>query len=137
MKWKIGQEVCFGEKSRYGCIIDVSGFPISIQANDAKLIIFPIDSPRVHCSHSCIERDDYLNPCSMAGCKLNGQYTYHLGCGSQYKERCEDCGVLLYDSAQEEIDSAEWEDREYRCNACQEEIQPGHFACGETFSVSV
>lgn len=91
---------------------------------------------RKECQHKHTEREDYLNPCSSAACKLNGQHTYHLGCGSQYKEYCLDCDTILFDSADDEIANAEWEEVEYICSQCKEEgIQPGHFACGETFRV--
>ena len=87
------------------------------------------------CAHDHITREDYLNPCSSAACKQSGQHTYHLGCGSQYKEWCDDCGELIVDSAQDEIDNVKWDEIEYRCNACESEIQEGHFACGVTYSV--
>lgn len=83
-----------------------------------------------------IEREDYLNACANAGCKLNGQHTYHLGCGSQYREYCADCNAILFDSAQDEIANTEWREEIYICQQCEAEgIQPGHFACGERFQV--
>jgi len=76
---------------------------------DAAMVEFP-ESALQPCCTNCgsvqIEREDYLNPCANAACRLNGPVTYHLGCGSQYREYCADCGALLYDSAQDEIDNA-------------------------------
>ena len=90
------------------------------------------------CESENIEREDYLNACANAACQLNGPVTYHLGCGSQWREWCADCGAVLYDSARDEIDNAEWESVEYICSQCKAEgIQPGHFACGTTYRVPV
>ncbi len=136
MKWKIGQGVCFGTKENdHGKISQVMLHALAIQTDDERLILKAKGARHLYCLHSRIESESYLKSCSSAACKLNGQYTYHLGCGSQHKEHCADCGKLLYDSAQEEIDGAQWEEREYRCNACKDEVQVGHFACGETFYV--
>ena len=87
------------------------------------------------CGSGRIVREDYLNPCQFAACRLNGPVTYHLGCGSQWREYCADCGALLYDSADDEIKNTEWETVEYCCSQCREGIQPGHWACGQTFSI--
>ena len=87
-----------------------------------------------YCCSATIEREDYVNPCACAACRLNGPVTYHLGCGSQYREYCAVCGALLFDSAEDEIENAEWEEVTYICRQCKEEgIQPGHFACGQMY----
>lgn len=88
------------------------------------------------CCSTKIKREDYLNPCASAACKLNGVHTYHLGCGSQHKDFCAACGAMLFDSAEDEIENAEWEAVEYICSQCETEgIQPGHFACGQAYWV--
>ena len=90
------------------------------------------------CLHRNVETDDYLNPCANAACHLSGPpgTTYHLGCGSQHKDYCADCGEILYDSAEDEINNAEWEEVLYVCQRCEAEgIQPGHKYCGQKFLV--
>ena len=88
-----------------------------------------------NCLGTHIEREDYLNACRNAGCRLNGPVTYHLNCGSQHRDICADCGYVLYDSADEPI---EMKEVHYCCSQCEAEgIQPGHFACGNTYSVPV
>ena len=95
-----------------------------------------VKSREIECAHERVGREDYLNSCSSAACKLNGQNTYHLGCGSQWREYCADCGKVFYDSAQEEIDNVEWEPIEYICSQCEVKgVQPGHFACGTIYWV--
>ena len=88
------------------------------------------------CGSTEIEKEDRLNPCANAACKLNGVHTYHLGCGSQHKDFCACCGAVLFDSAEDEIESVKWEAVEYICSQCETEgVQPGHFACGQTYRV--
>ena len=85
------------------------------------------------CGSENVKREDYLNACRNAGCQLNGPVTYHLNCGSQHREWCVDCGELLYDSADEPVEMRE---EIYMCRQCEVDgIQPGHWACGQTFHV--
>ena len=89
----------------------------------------------IKCSHEHIEEEGYLNPCRDAGCRLNGSVTCHFNCGSQYRDWCIDCGKVLYDSADEEVETKE---DIYICQECEANgIQPGHFACGTSFSVPI
>lgn len=86
------------------------------------------------CGSAEAETEDYLNPCGNAACVLNGPVTYHLGCGSQHKDFCANCGTVLFDSADAEIEAARWEEVKYICSQCEVKgVQPGHFACGVTF----
>lgn len=88
------------------------------------------------CGSMDVRREDYLNPCASAACQLNGPVTYHLGCGSQYKEYCAGCNALLFDSVDDEIANVEWEEVGYICSQCEVDgIQPGHFACGTTYYI--
>jgi len=94
------------------------------------------EAARLVCEHVNVETENYLNPCSMAACKLSGVHTYHLGCGSQERVFCSDCGAKLQDSADDMIEDAEWDEQEYICRQCEVEgIQSGHTYCGQTFLV--
>lgn len=87
------------------------------------------------CGSSRRETESYLNSCSNAGCRLNSPMTYHANCGSQERVWCTDCGAKLSDTADEPI---EMRSVEYICQQCEAEgIQPGHFVCGESFSMPV
>jgi len=90
------------------------------------------------CCSTKTEREDYCNPCASAACKLNGVHTYHLGCGSQHRDVCANCGTIFYDSAEDEIENTQCEAVEYICSQCEADgIQPGHFACGQTYWIPV
>lgn len=81
------------------------------------------------CQHENVTEEGYLNSCQMAGCQLNGPVTYHKNCGQQWRTWCDDCGAMLYDSADEPV---ERKPELYMCRECEENgIQAGHKYCGQ------